>query len=117
MKLNRAWLVAAAAVLVGSVAVVGCHRADVDDDGDETVTTEQASASGDEAAVEATSTDVGVEPFARGGGAHGGARGGAHGVARGRGHAGARAGWGHAGWGWRGRWDGFRRAHRYHAWW
>ncbi len=73
--------------------------------------TEQASLSGDEAAGTA-SADVGVEQFARGGGAHGGgARGGAHGIARG-----GRGGWDHGGWGRGGRWDGWRRDHRYFPW-
>jgi len=106
MKLDRAWLVAAA-VLVGSVAMVGCHRADEDSDDAQLVPTEQASVSGAEVAQTA-STKVGVEQFARGGGAHGGA------------HGGGRSGWnhgGHGGWARGGRWDGWRRDHRYFPWW
>jgi hypothetical protein len=115
MKLNRALLVAAAAVLVGSVAMVGCSRADDESDDAQLAPTEQASLSGDEAA-ETASADMGVEQYARGGGAHAG---GAHGFARdGRGgwDHGAR-GWDHGGWGRGGRWDGWRRDHRYFPWW
>ena len=106
MKLNRADLVAAA-VLVGSVAMVGCHGVDDGRDDARLAPTEQVSVSGAEMATTA-STDVGVEQFARGGGAHGGA------------HGGGRSGWnhgGHGGWARGGRWDGWRRDHRYFPWW
>jgi hypothetical protein len=125
MKLNRALLVAAAAVLVGSVAVVGCHRADDESDETEVAPTEQASLSSGDEAAETAPADVGVEQYARGGGAHGG---GAHGgAAHGGAHAGARGGahgFGHGGRAYGGRggrggwgWGGWRRDHRYYPWW
>ena len=111
MKLNRGLLAAVVATfVVGSVAVVGCTRSDDEGDDAQLAPTEQAAASGAEAA-NAGAGDVGVEQYARGGGFHGGA---------------ARGGWGHAGWGGRGwdrggwarggRWD-WRRDHRYYPWW
>lgn len=85
MKLNRALLVAA--VLVGSVAMVGCNRADDENDA-QLAPTEQASVSGDQVASTA-SGEAGVEHYARGGWGRGG-----------------RGGWGRGGWGRGGRWDG-----------
>jgi hypothetical protein len=127
MKLNRAWLTAAAAaVLTGSLAMAGCASNDGGDDA-----AEQASVAGDQTdkTADTTSDDLGVANYAaHGGGAHGG---GAHG---GRGHAGhgrggfghaghGRGGFGHAGWGrgyghgrgWGWGWGGWRRDHRW--WW
>jgi hypothetical protein len=142
MKLNRGWILAAVAVLAGSVAVAGCSTSDDDSDDAQGAATEQASISGNQG-DESTDTafnDVGVTEYAahgggaHGGGAHGGGAhgGGAHGGAAhgggahgGWGHGGgARGGWGHGGWGhggwgrggW-GHWNGWRHDGRYPWWW
>jgi hypothetical protein len=116
MKLNRGLVAAMVATfVVGSVAVIGCARSD--DAGDDA---EQASVSVNEAAS-TVAGGVGVEQYARAGGAHGGfAHGGGFGrggFGRGGGHG--RAGWDHGGFARGGRWGGWdwRRDHRYFPWW
>jgi hypothetical protein len=126
MKLNRIMLVATAAVLVvGSAAMVGCNRA-ADEDSDSMVGTEQAVEQGDsldEGMTQnaSTTTDVGVESYAHGGGSHGGGshgggahagaahgggfHGGGHGFEHGGfGHGGYGRGYNHGGWAGGGRW-------------
>lgn len=121
MKLNRVWIVAAAAAMVaGSVAVAGCTRADDEGSDDAQVAaTEQESVSGDQADQNA---ELGVTEYARGGGAHGGGAhgGGARGGHGGFGHGGfghGRGGWGHGGWGHRGWGWGHGWRHGARWWW
>ena len=95
MKLNRNLLVAAAAVVIvgGSVAVVGCNRADDDAQDERGAVTEQANESG-------SSEQPGVEKdYYRGGGWGGRGYYGGRGWGWGRGYAGR--GW-NRGWGYRG---------------
>ena len=108
MKLNRIMLGATAAVLlVGSTALVGYNReADVDQAATaEQTAVEQGDSLADEGATQnaSTTTDVGVESYAHGGGSHGGGShagashgGGSHGAGHAGGHG---AGFGHGGYG------------------
>jgi hypothetical protein len=117
MKLNRIMLgVTAAVLVVGSTALVGYNR-----DADQSVVAEQTAVEQQGDSLDSdgttqnasTSTDVGVESYAHGGGSHGG---GAHGAAHGGGFHGAghggygRGGYGHGygynhgGWAGGGRW-------------
>jgi hypothetical protein len=124
MKLNRIMLGATAAVLVvGSTALVGYNR-EADPQtvvAEQTAVEQQADSLDQEGATQnaSTTTDVGVESYAHGGGSHGGGShgGGAHaGAAHGGGFHGGGHGFEHGGFGHGGYGRGYGHGYNHGGW-